>query len=146
MPTLRRCFFRLLFYFTPSICWFIGLLPSFLFFVKVPFVAISHLILPPLTFFNFLFSLSDASTPATPVRRSILLFRIFHSALLLFSKFSYLQSLGHLVAFQALASKWEGIIAFHTLLSFIFSPYPYGPCADTRQNTSCALGYSPCLF
>ena len=29
---------------------------------------------------------------------------------------------------------------------FYFSPYPYGPCADTRQNTSCALGYSPCFF
>lgn len=41
------------FYFTPSICWFIGLLPRFLFFVKVPFVTISHLTVPPLTFFNF---------------------------------------------------------------------------------------------
>ena len=56
VPTLRRVSVRLLFYFTPPICWFIGLLPSFLFFVKVPFVAISHLILPPLTFFNFLLS------------------------------------------------------------------------------------------
>ena len=74
-----RILFRLLFYFTPSLKSFIGLLPSFLFFVKVPFVTISHLTVPPLTFFIFSFPSSDASTPANAVRRSILLFNFFHS-------------------------------------------------------------------
>lgn len=74
-----RILIRLLFYFTPSLKSFIGLLPSFLFFVKVPFVTISHLTVPPLTFFIFSFPISDASTPANAVRRSILLFNFFHS-------------------------------------------------------------------
>ena len=78
--------FRLLSYFTPSLKSFIGLLPSFLFFVKVPFVAISHLTLPPLTFFIVLLRRAPMSQHRLTPYVGVSFFSIFFIVdLLLFS-------------------------------------------------------------
>ena len=70
VPTKSRSIScRLLYFLTPLSKWFIGLLPRFLFFVKVPYHGIYpfHSPLPPLTLFPF----SADSLSANFVRRSI---------------------------------------------------------------------------